>query len=334
MTRGPRIVAVAAAVLFVAAAALAVRGDDEAPHDRASTPVALRAAHDDGSQDGPPSTDTSVEGLPSDPPATPVPAASTAERANGSARPGTGNYSLASTTTTTSRRSGSGGTATTTTTSQEPPGGDCSSPRTCDRYVLHDGPNGKGWRPGADGVVRIRFHLNVKPPVNCGITEDTLETAYLRMTQVIESTHPGIRFEYLGRTDRDPTRGDGYTDFAYGTHPDNVRDSEGYWIETDIIRNTPGCPQAQLGWEPCEQRDGSCGKAPSGRKQIEHTMIHELIHTLGLGDLTGGETYGISTMNDGGPSGSRFRITLDLGTVKGLRKLVPTSAAWPAVYEP
>jgi hypothetical protein len=248
---------------------------------------------------------------------------------------------------TTTTISGKGGGATTTTprggstttTTGGPSGPKCPNPKTCDTYKLVDensgGPRGgtKGWRPASDGTIRIRFYVNPTPPQNSGLSEDTIETAFLAATRIIEAANPRVKYVYEGRTSRIPQSFDGYNDFAFGADAILQHDGAGHIREADI-RSPQFATAGEWAYTPCEQRDGSCGNSGSGKLEIMTLIIHETTHTVGLADLFAEETSEL-TMNpvSGGP-GVRKKATLGLGDVLGIRALYPTSAPLPPIYGP
>ena len=232
-----------------------------------------------------------------------------------------------------------GGTSTTTTTG--PGGPRCPDPRTCDVYEVidehHGGPYGgtKGWRPGADGVVRIPFYVKPTPPVGSNLTEATMEAAHIAGTKIIEAQNPRIRFEYRGRTPdgRVPERFDGFNDFQFGGKPLFVFDSRGHIVEADI-RPSTGTPAGDWAYTPCEQRDDSCGRSGRGKREILTLIVHEQFHTVGGADLYGAETTELTLHAAGGDGDDRDRVTPGLGDVLLLRALYPTSAPMPPIYSP
>jgi hypothetical protein len=229
----------------------------------------------------------------------------------------------------------------TTTTTAGPGGPECPNAKTCDIYKIIDqsngGPSGgtKGWRPDPDGIVRINFYVNPTPPAGSGLTEDTMEAAFLAGTKIIEAANPRIKYEYQGRTDRVPRQFDGFNDFQFGDGTRHSFDRDGYIYEADILpRATP--PAGTWAYTPCEQWDGTCGDSGNGKFEIMNTIVHEEMHSMGLADLPVEPATSELTMNPSGNAGpgNRFRVTLGLGDVLGLRALYPTSAPMPPIYAP
>ena len=237
--------------------------------------------------------------------------------------------------TTTSRSIGTG------TTTTGPSGPKCPNAKTCDIYKILDetsgGPYGgtKGWRPGADGIVRIPFYVKPTPPAGSGLTEDTMETAIRAGTRIIEAANPRIRFEYQGRTppERVPQQIDGFNDFQWGDRATNVFDSAGYIIEADI-RPTAGFGAGSWAYTPCEQRDDACGPSGGKKGEIMVLAVHESMHVLGLADLPPNPETAELTMNSVTKADDRHHVTLGLGDVLGLRALYPTSAPMPPIFAP
>jgi hypothetical protein len=229
---------------------------------------------------------------------------------------------------------------TTTTTAAPPSGPKCPHPKTCDIFKVFDETNGgpaggtKGWRPGADGIVRVPFHANTTPPPNSGLTEETMEAAIRAGTKIIEAANPRIRLDYQGRTppERVPRQFDGFNDFGFGDRTIPVFDGEGYIREADI-RPTAMVAGSEWAYTPCEQRDDSC--TPTGGKaEILGLLLHEEMHAVGLADLSGPETKGLTMNSDTEGGGDRHLVTLGLGDVLGLRHLYPTTAPMPTIYTP
>ena len=230
------------------------------------------------------------------------------------------------------------GTAPTTATTG-PEGPKCPNPKTCDVYRIIDqrdgGPHGgtKGWRPAADGIIRVPFYVNATPPAGSSLTADTMEAAHLAGTKIIEAQNPRIRFEYKGRTERIPRESDGFNDFMFGGKAIVLFDAQGYIREADI-RPSTGTPAGDWAYTPCDQRDGACGKSGSGKREIMTMLLHEEFHTVGAADLYGAETSQL-TMDAGADSGDdRESVTPGLGDVRVLRVLYPTSAPMPPIYAP
>lgn len=237
----------------------------------------------------------------------------------------------------------SGATTTTTargaTTTTGPTGPKCPNPKTCDIYRLIDTGSGtggtptKGWRPDADGTVRIPYYVNPTPPQGSGLTEDTIEAAIVEGTRIIEAANPRIKFVYRGRTTRIPRELDGYNDFAYGGLAFVHHDSSGHIDEADI-RSRQYVTAGPGAYTPCEQRDGGCGNSGTGKGEILTTIVHEEVHTLGLADLSGAETTELTMDGEPDGLGERSKVTLGLGDVLGIRALYPTSAPMPPIYAP
>lgn len=148
---------------------------------------------------------------------------------------------------------------------------------------------------------------------------------------VWESANPRVKFEYQGDRTQPGFTGDGVSVFAYGAGVTTATDGDGYLIEADITRN----PQAGSdAWTPCQQRDGSCTRTTENAFDLQDVLTHELGHVLGLGDLADSSDTRWLTMQHEPHPGDRFRCTLALGDVLGLRHLYPTDAPMPALYDP
>ena len=327
----------AACLALLSVAAVATRAPDgsddrltQAP-DRRNGAVDLRTQ---GSESPTPDDDS-----PTGAPATPKTAGESSRKAGRGDR-GVGAGDDATTTTT----EGDGATTTslggaTTTTTRSATGPKCPNPETCDVYKLIDensgGPHGgtKGWRPDADGIVRIRFYVNPAPPEGSGLTEDTMETAFLEAARIVEAANPRVKYVYLGRTTRVPRSLDGFNDFAFGDRATIQHDSTGHIREADI-----SAPQfvtaGEWAYTPCEQRNGGCGNSGSGKGEILTRIVHEMVHPLGLADLFGDETTELTMDSEPDEPGVREKATLGLGDVLGIRALYPTSAPMPPIYSP
>lgn len=210
----------------------------------------------------------------------------------------------------------------------------CPNPKTCEKYRFADGPTTKGWRLHR-GLVSIPFYVNPAPPANSALTPEDIEGAILRAVSVWQSAHPSIRYEYKGRTSREPVKFDGFNDFAYGAWAVTTTDAEGYIIEADIYRTVSAHVRPDDAVSaPCEQRDGACGPIETGQDVIEQLTTHEVGHTLGLGDLQDDDARLLTMHGSGGMLGDRYQQTLGRGDVLGLRALYPTSASFPPIYSP
>ena len=275
----------------------------------------------------------------------PATSASEAESSSTPLRPGASAGGGRTATSTTARTGGITsttmvGVTTTTTTTQAASGPKCPNPKTCDIYEIINetdgGPRGgtKGWRPDSDGTVRVRFFVNPAPPAGSGLTEDTMETAFLEGTRIIEAADPRLRFVYQGRTTKGPDQFDGVSVFTFGDAAWHRFDGDGYITEADI---GPKAGATAGGWAytPCEQRDGGCSKSATGKSEILNTIVHEEMHTMGLADLSHvPETLELTMYPGNMTSGERHHVTLGLGDVLGLRALYPTSAPMPPIYAP
>ena len=230
-------------------------------------------------------------------------------------------------TTTTTR-----GQPSTTTTSTPPPTapqGSCPNPKTCPTYTLYPGVS-HGWRPGPDGVSRIPWYLDPTVPPNSSLTSDQIRRAMVAAIAVWEAADPSVKFDYQGDWTGVSYQGDGRNVFAYGGGV-TTSSSGGYIVEADI----PRYPQTSSdAWHPCEQRDGSCTDTDQPTGDLQDLLTHELGHTLGLGDLPDKPETHWLTMQHVPQPGERFRNTLALGDVLGLRHLYPTAAPMPVIYDP
>lgn len=90
-----------------------------------------------------------------------------------------------------------------------------------------------------------------------------------------------------------------------------------------------------------EQRDNFCTpvciKTPDGngcRKELQTVLAHEGTHWFWLGDMSDDQTDRELTMSPRPPFYDRWRSTLALGDVLGLRALYPCSCPLPPIYSP
>jgi hypothetical protein len=297
-----------------------------------------------------PSTAAGVDGDPSETGGGAAPSV-TPGKPGGTAKSGTANGSrtaVTSTTTPDSRGKTTEATlapgSTTTTITTLPPGlppEKCPDAKTCRRYVFggsSTAANAPRWSKGSDGFAAVRYHVN---PTGSGLASDQVKGAAERAFATIMNAAPTLRIEFAGFTDRIPALGDGFTDIGFvnanTAHAiPTVRD--GVIVEADmLLAAAPGF----WTWEPCEQRDNSCTpvcvKTPDGRgcrNELQSAFTHEGIHWFWLGDLSNNETDQEMTMWPQPPFHNRFRSTLALGDVLGLRALYPCSCPLPPIYSP
>lgn len=222
------------------------------------------------------------------------------------------------------------------------PGSDCPDPKACRAYRYTAGASFKGWRPSADGLVRIRFWINPTPPVQTSFSSDLIESMILTATKTWAAASPRLCFLYQGRTTREPFTGDGYTDFSLGTTVQEKDDGEAYRVEADIQRDAF---RSGWSWDPCEQRDGSCIATGKSTLDMQNILTHEIGHVLGLGDLYDEQVEEDArrlTMNPGSAvdgstavaKGERNKVTLGLGDILGIRALHPCDCSLPPIYDP
>lgn len=307
MTRAGRLLAVALLLLGASCDAGGRRADDaHAPPPAAAAETPLAPAVSPESANGAASavSPTSSGETKPRPPAPP----GAAPRAPGGATPATSR-------------------ATTTTV---PKAGACPQPRTCPIYKIM--PGVRGWRPGPDGVARVPFHLDLTVPPESGVTAEQIRDAYFRAIKAWEAASPRVRFVYQGdATGRVSVIGDGVSQFAYGYGVQHRIDHEGYLIEADVVPVPTANGDA---WTPCDQRDGSCTDTRNGKTDLQDVLTHELGHTIGLADLADTPQTHLLTMQHEGRVNQRFRNTLALGEVLGVRHLYPTDEPLPYVYDP
>ena len=216
----------------------------------------------------------------------------------------------------------------------------CPDAKTCRRHVFAanmsaaDAPR---WVRGPDGFVVVRYHIN---PVGSGLPDDQVRGAAERAFATITGAAPTLRIEFTGFTGRVPTPGDGFTDIGFvnaNTGHALPQGRDGAIVEADMFLGAGG----NWTWSPCEQRDGSCTpvciRNTSGtgcRSELQSAITHEGLHWFWLGDMVDNETDRELTMSPRAPFYDRWRSTLALGDVLGLRALYPTSAPMPPIYSP
>jgi hypothetical protein len=334
------VVGAAAAVLCLVAASCSGDGRPTATHatDTSSTlpPSGSTAAGVD------------VESAPADDPGAVLPGV-VPRKPGGGARSGASNSSAspAITSTTASHpedrptetHSAPGSTTTTTLPPGLPPE-KCPDAKTCRRYGFGgnmSAANAPRWATGPDGLVTLRYHIN---PTGSGLPDDRVRGAAERAFATIASAAPTLRIEFAGFTSRVPTLGDGFTDIGFvnaSTAHAIPQTRDGAIVEADmLLAASPG----SWTWEPCEQRDGSCtpvcvmtASQTGCRHELQSAVTHEGLHFFWLGDMTDDTLDRELTMNPDPPH-DRYRQTLALGDVLGLRALYPCSCPLPPIYAP
>ncbi len=236
----------------------------------------------------------------------------------------------------TTAKAGTGSATTTASTITSAPanGPKCPNPKTCELHAFMDNI-AKGWRPHADGIARIPFYVNTKPPDGSTLLPQKIYDAFEEGTTIWEAGNPRIDFQLVGTTgDRLQRRGDGFSDFAYGAAVEWRRDADGYLIEVDIIR-TPLDPGDSLAYTPCDwKRDNGCNMSNSGKLEIVNLIVHELGHVVGLSDLTDTIAEDLTMYRQTRGVGDRRSITLGKGDLIGLHHLYPCNCLHPPIYVP
>ena len=218
----------------------------------------------------------------------------------------------------------------------------CPDAKTCRRYTFLagagvDASRAPRWPVGGDGFAVVRYHVN---PLGSGLPQDDVRGASERAFETIARAAPTLRFELAGFTDRLPTPGDGYNDigFSNASTAHALNRSQGTTMtEVDMLLGASG----NWTWSPCEQRDGSCTpvcvRTSSGtgcRSELQSAVTHEGLHWAGLGDTTNDETDRELSASPRTPFYDRWRSTLALGDVLGLRAPYPCSCPLPTIYAP
>ena len=238
------------------------------------------------------------------------------------------------------------GTSPPSTSTTAPPGlppERCPDAKTCRRYVFVNGAGvdasrAPRWPVGGDGVAVVRYHVN---PFGSGLAEEDVRGGIERAFETITRAAPTLRFEFAGFTDRLPTPGDGRNDigFSNASSAHATPTSKGTTMtEADMILAAgPG----KWTWSPCEQRDGACtpvcvrnSTGAGCRVELQSLVTHEGLHWAGLDDMADEETDRELSASPSGSLSDRFRSTLALGDVLGLRALYPCSCPLPPIYAP
>ena len=217
----------------------------------------------------------------------------------------------------------------------------CPEAKTCRRHVFVNGSTDASraprWPVGGDGLAVVRYHVN---PFNSGLPRDDVRGAVERAFETIARAAPALRFEFAGFTDRVPTPDDGHNDIGFfnASTAHALNDwQDTTMTEADMLLGAGG----NWTWSPCEQRDGSCTpvcvRTSSGtgcRSELQSAFTHEGLHWAGLGDMWDEETDRELSMSPRSPFYDRWRSTLALGDVLGLRALYPCSCPLPPIYSP
>lgn len=241
---------------------------------------------------------------------------------------------------TTSTTTGTGASTTTTLPPGLPPE-KCPDAKTCRRYAYMDGStnaaNAARWPVGPDGFATVRYSVN---PSGSGLSDEQVQGAVQAAFGTWQAAAPKLRLIFDGFTSRAPTPGDGRNDVGFVPgHTYAVPLNNGNAMtEADMFLT------AAVGnwtWEPCEQRDDSCTSicVPNGaqtgcRAELQSIVTHEAGHWLWLGDMNDQTHDTELTMNPSQPTRDRFRSTLALGDVLGVRSLYPCSCPLPPIYDP
>lgn len=214
-----------------------------------------------------------------------------------------------------------------------PKAGACPSPRTCGEFAILQG---RGWRPDSAGEVHIRYHINPRVPIGATYSSSDIIGATRAAAATWQRANPRIRFEYLGATDREAVQGDGYSVFFMGLSVVDHRE-DGYIDEADIWPIATADEDDR--WAPCDERAGDGGCSPVGFFELQDIMTHEIGHALGLDHAGNGDDQFIQlTMSPGQArdgTASRWRNTLGLGDILGVRHMYPCSGCpLPPIVEP
>ncbi|HEX2039400.1 MAG TPA: hypothetical protein VHF47_06665 [Acidimicrobiales bacterium] len=233
-----------------------------------------------------------------------------------------------------------------TTSTPLPPAGlppeKCPDAKTCRRYAFQDASTNAAraprWPTGPDGLVTIRYSIN---PFGSGLSNEQVQGAVAAAFATWQAAAPKLRFVFDGLTSRAPTPRDGHNDigFVHASAAHAVIHNDGsVMVEADMLFG--GGPGSWT-WEPCENRDGSCTNTnvPNStggccRKELQAAVTHEAGHWLWLGDMTNDALDRELTMSPRVPFNDRWRSTLALGDVLGVRALYPCSCPLPPIYAP
>lgn len=187
--------------------------------------------------------------------------------------------------------------------------------------------------------MRIEYYLN--PVGTATLTEIQLVGMLRGATAVWERANPRIHFVYMGTTTTPAGVPDGKNVVGFGmplfptamamapVYAENRRITD-----ADIVFNA----DIIWSWEPCRQRDASCGRrALDGMPfspEIQGVATHELGHWLSLDhpNQEDGVRQTLAVLSSGDLSGQ----TLALGDIVGVRAMYPCGKCGgrPVVYVP
>jgi hypothetical protein len=213
--------------------------------------------------------------------------------------------------------------------------GSCPDPRYCATYVVYGG----SWATDAQGrMLPVPFRINpAPPPTSPGLTADEVERAILAAVATWEAADPQVDLAYQGRTTDVPGGFNGVIGFAPA--------GNGAGISDGPASDCNGCAHPQYTtfdirldsshqWAdtPCDPAHGMPCTPTGGSFEVQEVATHEIGHVLGLDHPPAISENSRLTMYWQDCAGCRWKETLGLGDVLGVRSLYPTRAAMPPLY--
>lgn len=220
------------------------------------------------------------------------------------------------------------------------PADGCPDAPRCSDYTVV----GVGWQPDPRGDISIHYRINPSPPPGSALTPASVVAAVTAAAQTWMSSDPHLRLVYDGPTTEPPVVNNvvGFADDSASGSTQVDHGPGGYYhghYEHFSVRLSNA---VSWDWDPCDQALGHIctpysrpGRA-AATWDVQDVMTHEWGHVVGLEHATRAVDYEL-TMYGGGPYGPlcdgtktcRFRDTLGLGDVLGVRSMYPTKSPLP-----